>query len=73
MSEGPEFRVSKPIQSATKAVVATVTTGLGALTVFATAIGDGSIGSGEVGNLVTVLITAGATIAGVWAARNKEL
>jgi len=74
MTTGPEFRVSKPIVSATKAIVASVTTGLGFLTLLTTAMVSGEgIDSGEAGGLVTGGITAVATVIGVWAARNREL
>ena len=73
MTEGPEFRVSKPIMSATKALVATGTTLLGFLALLGVDIGDGSVGSGEAGGLVTAGITAVVTVIGVWTARNKEL
>lgn len=70
---GPEFRVGKPLQSAAKSVVATITSLAGLATLFATAIGDGSVSTAEVGTLVTAAITGVATVIGVWAKRNKDL
>lgn len=68
----PNYPVNEEIQTATKAVVATVTTLGTFLALFLTDIGDGSIGSGEVGGLVTAGLGAIATITGVWTFRNRK-
>lgn len=63
--------VNANVQSAAKAVVATVTTVGGLVALFVTAIADGSVGDAEWGTLLTGALTAGATIYGVWKTRNK--
>lgn len=59
------------VQSATKSVVATITTGLGVLGLFATAISDGSLSWGEGGTLIGAVVAAVATVTGVWRVPNE--
>ena len=74
MSEVPfDTRISEPIQKATKAVVATLTSLGGLAALFATAVADGSVSGAEWGTLLTAGLTAAATVAGVWATRNKKV
>ncbi len=73
MTEQPPFstRISEPIQTATKAVAATITSVGGLVALFVTAVADGSVSGAEWGTLLTAGLTAVATVAGVWSARNK--
>lgn len=63
--------VNENVQSAAKAVAATLTTVGGVVALFVTAIADGSVGNAEWGTLLTAGLTAGATIYGVWKVRNN--
>jgi hypothetical protein len=71
MSDPVNIPVREPVMTATKAVVATITTVGGWVALLVTAMGDGGIGSAEVGTLVTGALTAIATIGGVWGVKNK--
>jgi hypothetical protein len=66
-----ETRVNPRVQSAAKAVAATITTVGGVAALFITSIADGSIGTAEWGTLLTGALTAGATIVSVWRTENK--
>lgn len=69
----PELQVPVPDQVVTgaKAVAATVTSFLGVLTLFLTAVGDGSVSWAEGGTLLTAVLTAVATVGAVWRTENK--
>lgn len=71
MSEPIQVPIPEVVQSATKSVVATITTGLGVLGLFATAIADGSLSWTEGGYLIGAVTTAVATIAAVWRVPNE--
>lgn len=71
MSEPISVHVPPVVYTATKAVVATITTGLGVVTLFATSISDGVLTWGEGGALIGGFLTAVATIAGVWRVPNE--
>jgi len=68
-----QFPVSKKLGSIHKAVTATVTSALGMLTLFGTAIGDGSVSAAETGTLVTAGITTAVTVIGVWMAPYRHI
>lgn len=67
----PVFPVNQVVFKATKAVVATVTALLGVIGLFSVLISDGSLSGSDVGELVTALGTAGATILAVWRVPNE--
>lgn len=71
---GPNLNVPvpEPVQTATKAVAATVTTITGVIALAVTSIADGSLSWDEGGKLLGALAVAGATIYGVWRTRNKD-
>lgn len=52
-----------------KAIVAAIGT---TATAFSAALSDNVLGMDEVGSLVTTVLTAGATVYGVWRAPNRE-
>lgn len=68
---GPNFPVPEPVQKATKAIAATVTTVSGVVALAVTSIADGSISWDEGGKLLGALAVAAATIYGVWKVENK--
>lgn len=68
---GPNVPVPDPVQSAAKAVAATVTTVSGVVALFVASIADGSISWDEGGKLLGAIAVAGATIYGVWKTENK--
>lgn len=71
MTDPVRVRIPEVVQTATKSVVATITTGLGVLSLFATSIADGDLSWGEGGALIGAVATAVATIAGVWRVPNQ--
>lgn len=71
MSEPISVPVPPVVYTTTKAVVATITTGLGVLALFATSIADGNLSWGEGGTLIGAVAAAVATIAGVWRVPNE--
>jgi len=68
---GPNIPVPEPVQKATKAIAATVTTVSGVVALAVTSIADGSISWDEGGKLLGALAVAAATIYGVWKVENK--
>ena len=66
-----ETPVGEAVQSSAKAVVATLTSLGGLAALFVTAVADGSVSGAEYGTLLTAVLTGVATVAGVWAKRNK--
>lgn len=62
--------VPEPVQTAAKAVAATITTASGVLALAVTSIADGSISWDEGGKLLGALTVAAATVATVWRTRN---
>jgi hypothetical protein len=69
----PSFQVpvSDVVFTATKSVIATLTTGLGVLTLLGTSISDGNLTWAEGGTLIGAVATAVATIAAVWRVPNQ--
>jgi hypothetical protein len=63
---------NEQVQTATKAVWATLTTAAGVVALFVTAIADGSVSTAEWGTIVTGVLTGAATVGAVWTARNKD-
>jgi hypothetical protein len=63
--------VPEPAYTAAKAVAATATTAVGVVTLFVASVADGQLGWEEGGTLIGAVLTAAATIAAVWKARNK--
>lgn len=68
---GPNLPVPEPVQSAAKAVAATITTLAGVVALAVTDIADGSISWDEGGKLLGAIAVALATIYGVWKTKNK--
>ena len=64
--------VPEPVQTAAKAVAATLTSLSGFVALFLTAVGDGSVSWAEGGTLLTAGATAVATIAAVWGIENRD-
>lgn len=71
MTDSIQVPVPVVVQKATKSAVATITTGLGVLTLFGAAIADGSLSWTEGGTLIGAVATAVVTIAGVWRVPNE--
>lgn len=71
MSNPVQIQVPVVIQKTTKAVVSSITTGVGVLGLFATSISDGSLSWDEGGVLIGAVATAVATIASVWRVPNE--
>lgn len=69
---GSQVPVPQAVYTATKAIAATITTGLGVLGLFVADIADGSLDWNEGGTLIGAAATAVATIAAVWGATNKK-
>lgn len=69
---GPNFPVPNQVQTAAKAIAATVTTVSGVVALFVTSIADGSISWDEGGKLIGAAAVAAATIYGVWKTPNKD-
>lgn len=67
----PNVPVSKNVQSAAKAVAATLASLSGLVALFLTAAGDGSVSAAEGGTLLTAALTAVATVVAVYTKRNK--
>jgi hypothetical protein len=63
--------VPEPVQTAAKAVAATLTSAAGVVALFLTAVGDGSVSWAEGGTLLTAVLTGVATVSAVWAKSNK--
>lgn len=72
MSQPFDTRVNEPVQTATKAVYATLTSASGLVALFVTAIADGSVSGAEWGTLLTGALASAATVGAVWKARNKR-
>lgn len=68
----PNLPVPAPVQSAAKAVAATITTAAGVVALFVTSVADGNLSWDEGGTLIGAVVTAGATIAAVWGTRNTD-
>ena len=68
---GPNVPVSEPVQTAAKAVAATITTAAGVVALFVASIADGMLSWTEGGNLIGAVVAAGGTVAAVWKTRNK--
>lgn len=66
----PEVPTGKVVQSAAKAVAATITAVSGVVALFVTAVADGSVSGAEWGTILTGVLTGVATVAGVWKTRN---
>lgn len=71
MTDSIQIPVPVVVQKATKSVVATITTGLGVLSLFGASIADGSLTWTEGGTLIGAVATAVVTIAGVWRVPNE--
>jgi len=71
MSNPIQVPIPVVVQKTTKAVAASITTGLGVLALFATDIADGSLTWDEGGTLLAAGAAAVATIAAVWRVPNE--
>lgn len=71
MSSPIRVPIPEVVQKGTKSVVATLTTAVGVLTLFGTAISDGSLDWTEGGTLIGAVATAVLTIAAVWRVPNE--
>lgn len=63
--------VPEVVQKTTKAVIASITTGLGVLALFGASISDGALDWSEGGTLIGAVATAVTTIAAVWRVPNE--
>lgn len=68
---GPNLPVPPPVQSAAKAIAATLTTASGVVALFVTSVADGSITWDEGGKLLGALAVAAAAVYSVWRTENK--
>lgn len=73
MSDPIQVQVPVPVvvQRATKAITATITTGVGVLALFGEMIADGSLSWSEGGVLIGAVATAVATVTAVWRVPNE--
>lgn len=71
MSNPVNVNVPEPVVTVAKSVAATVTTGVGVLTLFVTQVSDGVYSWDEGGTLIGAVVAAAATIGAVWKTRNK--
>ena len=71
MTDPVQVPIPEPVTKTTKAIVATLTTTLGILTLFGTSISDGVLTWGEGGSLIGAVATAVATVAAVWRVPNE--
>lgn len=71
LPDGPRVPVPEPVQTASKAVVSAVTTGLSVIALFATQISDGALTWAEGGTLIAAVAGAVATIVAVFHTPNK--
>lgn len=71
MNPEPSVPVPNVVFKATKAVLATITTGVGVLTLFGASISDGVLTWNEGGALIGAVATAVATIGAVWRVPNE--
>jgi hypothetical protein len=69
----PQVNVPTVVYTKAKAVVATLTTGLGVVTLFVTQIADGVLTWPEGGALIGAIGTAIATVGAVWRVPNGEV
>lgn len=68
---GPSLPAPPPVQSAAKAVAASLTTLSGWVALLVTSVADGSISWDESGKLIGAAVAAVATIYAVWRTPNK--
>lgn len=71
MTDPVSIKVPEVITKTTKAVTATITTGLGVLTLLGTTLSDGVLTWSEVGTLIGATATAVATCIAVWRVPNE--